>query len=80
LTDSPETCMSANGQDQDRLLPVDHGADAHFAYGSAVEVLLKLSMGGTSSTQGLRIWYCVRFHRESRVRKAGNIENPSCDL
>ena len=52
MIDRPEICMPAIGQDQVRLLPVDHGADAHFAYMSAVEVLLKLSMGGRPSTQG----------------------------
>ena len=68
--------MSAIGQDQVRLLPVDHGADTRFAYMSAVEVLLNLSMGGTPSTQVL----CEGFHRESRVHRAGNIESSSCGL
>ena len=39
--------MSATGV---RLLPVDHSADAHFAYMSPVEVRLELSMGGMSSS------------------------------
>lgn len=65
MIDRPEICLSAIGRDQVRLLPVNHGADAHFAYMSAVEVLLNLSMGGMPSTQGSRIWYCVKDFIES---------------
>lgn len=70
MIDGPEICISAIGQDQVRLLPVDHGTDAHSAYMSAIEVLLSLSTRGTSSSAVKDLVLFAGSHREPILRFA----------